>query len=213
MKKHLMHGRVRATTIIVIAAVAAAIGLWLGGKLTQPQLPEMQTAVLYPVPRQIPEFHLQRADGGVLDGADWTGHWTVAFFGFTNCPDICPITLGTLRQVWERVDAAGRAEHLRVDFISVDPDRDTPETLASYVGYFHPKFVAATGDDEQLTRLTRSLGLLYVRAPTGEGDYDVDHSASAVIIDPLGRQAGLFRPPFDVAAMSADLIALIDSSR
>lgn len=201
-------GRVSATTVILIAAAAAAVGLWLGSRMFAPAMPELEAAVLYPAPRALPDFRLTRADGSALTLADWKGGWTVAFFGYTNCPDVCPTTLATFKQVWARLEAAGAADRVRFDFVSVDPARDTPEQLAKYVGYFNARFVAATGTDEELTRLTRALGLVYSREPTDKGDYSVDHSASVVIIDPQGRELGLFRPPFDAAKIAADLQTL-----
>lgn len=202
-------GRVSATYLILIAAVGAALGLWLGSRmLAPPAASPFAAAVLYPTPRVLPDFHLTRADGGTLTPADWKGHWTVAFFGYTNCPDVCPTTLATFKAAWSKLGAAGVADRVRFDFISVDPARDTPEQLGKYVGYFSKDFVAATGTDEELTRLTRALGLIYSREPTGNGDYAVDHSASAVIIDPSGREIGLFRPPFDASQIAADLKTL-----
>jgi protein SCO1 len=201
-------GRVSATYLILVAAVAAAIGLWLGGRTFAPSAPKLVAAVMYPAPRELPDFKLQRADGAALTKADWNGRWTVAFFGYTNCPDVCPTTLATFKQVFAKVEADGIADKVRFDFISVDPQRDTPEQLTKYVGYFDKDFVAATGSDEELTKLTRALGLIYSREPTGNGDYAVDHSASAVLIDPAGREVGLFRPPFDAKAIAADLKTL-----
>jgi protein SCO1 len=202
------HGRVSATYLILIAAVAAAVGLWLGGRMFAPPAPNLAAAVMYPSPRDLPDFELERADGGTLTPADWNGRWTVAFFGYTNCPDVCPTTLATFKQVFAKLAAEGVAGKVRFDFISVDPERDTPAQLTQYVGYFDKDFVAATGSDEELTRLTRALGLIYSREKNGSGDYAVDHSASAVIIDPGGREVGLFRPPFDASAIAADLKTL-----
>ncbi len=121
---------------------------------------------------------------------------------------MCPTTLATFKQVWKRLDPAVVAQ-LRFDFISVDPARDTPDQLSRYVGYFNPGFIAATGDDESLKPLTQALGMVYSRGQPENGDYTVDHSASAVIIDPQGRQAGLFRPPFDASKIAADLSTLV----
>jgi protein SCO1/2 len=208
MSSLLRAGRVSATYLILVAAVAAAVGLWLGSRSFAPPAPKLGAAVLYPAPREVPDFTLQRADGSALTKADWTGRWTVAFFGYTNCPDVCPTTLATFKQVFAKLRADGVADKVRFDFISVDPGRDTPEQLAKYVGYFDKEFVAATGTDEQLTRVTRALGLIYSREPTGNGDYAVDHSASAILIDPGGREVGLFRPPFDASAIAADLETL-----
>jgi protein SCO1/2 len=204
-------GRVSANYLILIAALAAALGLWLGSRAFAPAAPQLTAAVLYPAPKDLPDFHLARADGSALTLADWKGHWTVAFFGYTNCPDVCPTTLATFKQAAAKLRAAGIGDRVRFDFISVDPERDTPAQLTKYVGYFDKDFIAATGTDEELTHLTRALGLVYSREPTGNGDYNVDHSASAVIIDPNGRQIGLFRPPFDATTMAADLQTLAGS--
>lgn len=198
-------GRVSATVLILIAAVAAAVGLWFGARLLgTPNAPQLRAAVLYPAPRALPPFHLTRSDNTPLTLADMQGHWTIAFFGYTNCPDVCPTTLATFKQVWKRLDPA-LAKKLRFVFVSVDPARDTPEQLARYVGFFNPDFIAATGSDEELTAITRALGLVYSREKADNGNYAVDHSASAVIIDPQGRHVGLFRPPFDADAITADL--------
>lgn len=208
MRPSLRTGRVSATYLILVAAVAAAVGLWLGSRTFAPSAPKLAAGVMYPSPRELPDFKLQRADGGALTKSDWHGRWTVAFFGYTNCPDVCPTTLATFKQVFLLLDSAGIADKVRFDFISVDPQRDTPELLAKYVGYFDKDFIAATGSDEELTTLTRALGLIYSREPTGNGDYAVDHSASAVLIDPDAREVGLFRPPFDAKAIAADLKTL-----
>ncbi len=204
-------GRVSATYLILVAAVAAAVGLWLGSRTFAPSAPKLAAAVMYPSPRDVPDFKLQRADGTTLTKADWTGRWTVAFFGYTNCPDVCPTTLATFKQVFAKLKSGGIADKVRFDFISVDPQRDTPDQLTKYVGYFDNDFIAATGTDEELTRVTRALGLIYSREPTGNGDYAVDHSASAVLIDPTGREVGLFRPPFDANAIAADLKTLAEA--
>jgi protein SCO1/2 len=202
-------GRVSATVVILIAAFGAALGLWFGSRMVgAPAPPHLESAVLYPTPRALPDFQLIRSDTQPLTLADWKGHWTVAFFGYTNCPDVCPTTLTTFKQAWKLLGAAGALDKVRFDFISVDPARDTPAPLARYVGFFSKDFVAATGSDDELTRLTRALGLVYSREKSADGNYAVDHSASAVIIDPEGREIGLFRPPFEAAKIAADLQTL-----
>jgi protein SCO1/2 len=197
--------------LFVLAAFAAALGFLFGARALAPSAPPQLGAIsLYPQTRELPDFHLDRADGGSLTLADWRGRWTLAYFGFTNCPDVCPTTLAAFKQVWKRLEAKGATDRLRIDFISVDPVRDTPEQLARYVAFYDPDFVAATGTDAELGHLTSALGLLYTRTPNAEGGVDVDHSASAVLIDPDGHQAGLVRPPFDPARIAADLEALMD---
>ncbi len=209
-----MRGRISATSLIVIAAIALGLGLWLGSQwLSRSTPPDLKTAVMYPSGLTVPDFQLQRADGRSFSANDLRGHWTIAFFGFTHCPDICPTTLAAFKQVWSKLAAQGKTDKVQFLFISVDPERDTPDKLATYVDFFNKDFVAATGTDEELTRLTRALGILYLRVPDESGGYSIDHSASAVIIDPEGRRIGMFRPPFAPDPVSSDILALIDSSR
>ena len=167
--------------------------------------------MLYPQSRALPDFNLAQATGKPLTLADWRGHWSLAFFGFTHCPDVCPNTLAVFKRVFDELGKQGKAAGLRFDFISVDPERDTAEKMASYIGYFHKDFNASTGSDAELTALTRALGLVYARVPDENGSYTVDHSAAVVIIDPEGRQLGLFRPPFAADTILADLLVLMET--
>lgn len=212
MTRQHSRARIGATPLIVIAAIAAAIGLFAGSHyFSAPADPLLKTAVMYPAPRVVPDFTLTNANGAALTQADWRDHWTVVFFGFTHCPDVCPTTLTVFKQAWTTLAAQGKTARLRFDFISVDPQRDRPEQLTRYIGFFHKDFVAATGSDVELTRLTRALGLVYARVADEQGGYTMDHSASVVIIDPAGRLVGLFRPPFDAVAIADDLATLADS--
>ncbi len=197
------------TWLILIAAAATASGLWLGNRyLAAPTPPKLENAVLYPQPRELPDFHLTQTNGAALTKADWRGHWNVVYFGYTSCPDVCPTTLATFKQAWKQLGERNLTDKVRFDFISVDPQRDTPAILAKYVGFFSPEFIAATGTDEELTPLTRALGLIYTRTTDANGNIEVDHSGSAVIVDPQARLIGMFRPPFTAAQMTADLATL-----
>lgn len=204
--------RFGATSLILVTAVAVAIGFFVGSRyFAAPAAVATKTAVMYPAPRALPEFRLVQADGTPLTAADWNGRWNLVFIGFTHCPDVCPNTLAVFKQVWGLLEAQGLAQRLRFDFVSVDPERDSGARLAEYTGFFHKDFTAATGSDEELTRFTRALGLVYARVPDDRGGYTVDHSASVVIIDPAGRVVGLFRPPFEAGAIAADLATLAGS--
>lgn len=203
-------GRVSTGLLIVIAALAAGLGLWFGNRWFNPEQPQLKAALLYPQPRAVPDFELQRASGGTLTLADWKGRWNLVFIGFTHCPDVCPTALAILKQAWTRWQQEGRAKDVQVNFISVDPTRDTPDVLKTYVAFFSPDFVAATGSDEQLEKLSTSLGMVYARHELDGGDYSVDHSANILIIDPQGRLAGMFRPGnYDADSLVADIDTLI----
>lgn len=206
-------GRALPTALILAMAFAAGLGLWLLSQQFGGNAPETVALTRYPAPRAVADFSLVRSNAKPLTKADFRDHWNLVFFGFTNCPDICPNTLGVLKQVRAQLTGAGEADRVRVHFISVDPQRDAPETLGRYAAYYDPGFVAATGSDEELTRLTRSLGVLYTREPAKDGQYTVDHSASIVLIDPQARLVGLFRPPLDAATIGADLLKLVQARR
>ena len=116
--------------------------------------------------------------------------------------------MAELKSVWAELGKRGVQDKLRFDFVSVDPDRDTADALAKYVGFFSPDFVAATGTDAELTKLTRSLGIVYSRTKKDDGSVEVDHSGSIVIVDPQGRLVGLFRPPFAAKDLADDMATL-----
>jgi len=119
-----------------------------------PKPPELQQATLLPSAKPIATFNLINQKGEAFTLDDLKGHWTFAFFGYTHCPDVCPTSLGMLGRVMRRLK-----ENLPADampqglFVSVDPQRDTPEMLAKYVAYFYPDFIAATGDPAEIHRL------------------------------------------------------------
>lgn len=206
-------GRTFPTALILVVAFAAGLGLWLLSQQFGTTNTGTTAITRYPAPRAVSEFQLTRSDGKPLTVADLKGHWNLFFFGFTHCPDICPNTLGVLKQVRAQLVHAGAADQVHIHFVSVDPQRDQPEILGRYATYYDPSFIAATGSDEELNRLTRSLGVMYTREPAKDGQYNVDHSASIVVVDPQARLVGLFRPPLDAAAIGADLLALVRSRR
>jgi protein SCO1/2 len=146
------------------------------------------------------------------------GRWSLVFFGFTHCPDVCPSALYDLdlasRQLAEANAAAGdgTGPAHQVVFVSVDPERDTPERIAQYVAYFNPGFIGVTGAHEQLAALTAQLGIAYQveEHAAGSERYDVVHSASVVLIDPRGHLRGAFPPPLDALAIARDLALLMD---
>jgi len=189
--------------LMIGVAVAIAAGIGVAFWFRTPAL-ELTAGTALPEPRKIDPFALVDQQGQTFDAAALEGRWTVLFTGFTHCPDICPTTLATLAELDERLGPAAP----RFLFVSVDPERDTPERIAAYLEHFDPDLVGATGTRDAIESFTRGLGLAQVRNPGVRGEYTVDHSAALVLIDPRARLAGYFQPPYDIDALEADLARL-----
>lgn len=199
----------RIFLIVVIALAAIATGLVVSSVLFD-RSQELRAARAFPEPRPMPEFELHDASGEALTSEDLQGQWSLMFFGFTNCPDICPDTLAVLGAAVDDLENMGASSKPQVVFVSVDPARDDGEALGDYVRWFDEDFIGATGSEEALESLTSELGIYFAldEPDPDSGFYTVDHSASVMIIDPQGRIYGRFAPPFDRQDIAADLFAL-----
>ena len=172
--------------------------VWRGEQ--KPEIP----GLLWPDPPTLQAFSLTGDDGAALTEADMRGRWTFLFFGFTQCPDVCPGTLSVLKQVKTRLaDDAAFRERGQVLFVSVDPERDTPARIGPYVRYFDEQFKAATGPEDALTALTRQIGVIFARLPGSGDDYTMDHTASIFLVDPRLRVLSVFGLPHDAAEIAA----------
>ena len=202
----------RTTAWILIAALAAGLGLWAGQRwfaARTPVAPALQAVKLFDQPRELPTFSLQQSDGTQLVPGELKGHWTLVFLGFTHCPDVCPTTLAQLAQAQKQWAALPEATRPRVLFVSVDPDRDTPDRVGEYAHGFHRDTLAATGDVATLEAFARSLSMVFMKVPAPEGapadQYGIDHSASIAVLDPQARMAGVIVPPLQPKAIAEDL--------
>jgi protein SCO1/2 len=132
------------------------------------------------------ELRLTDHAGRARTLADFKGKVTVVFFGFTRCPDVCPSTLAELKLVKEKLGKDG--DRLQVLFVTVDPERDTPELLAKYVPAFDPSFLGLYGDAEATARTAKEFKVFYQKVPGSSPDnYSVDHTAASYVYDPQGR--------------------------
>ncbi len=151
------------------------------------------------------EFRLLSETGQEITEADMAGVPTVVFFGFTNCPDVCPTAMARIAAATEAA-GEGLESDLRVLFVSVDPGRDTPARLAHYTGFFSERVTGATADYDTLRAMTRRYRATFgYDQPNEFGDYNVSHSSAMYVFDAEGRARALFRPSDSVSAMTADL--------
>jgi protein SCO1/2 len=162
-----------------------------------------RNAIIFEAPRQIDAPRLVDQEGNAFDGTAFNGAWSVVFFGFTHCPDVCPTTLSLLRQVQDGLKPA-QGQRLPVAFYlsTVDPARDTPEQLKPYVTHFSPVFRGLTGEFLDVHRFATQLNTPFRKSLLPDGGYTVDHGSNLALIDPRGQFAGFVTPPFDVAKLT-----------
>ena len=186
--------------MIAAALCAAFAGFYLARQLDS-TAPALASGTWLPQPRSLGDFRLLDDGGRPFSLQNLQGAPTLVFFGFTHCPDVCPTTLMKLAQVVKRAGLP----RLRVLFVSVDPERDSPQAIAQYLRAFSPDFRGATGSSEQIAALARVFGVAVSRVQLPGGDYTMDHSAVVFLLDDQARIAALFTPPFDVPRLAADL--------
>lgn len=175
--------------VALLALIAGMVGFHYWQQQHEPE-----HTLLYPQARTLADFRLQGHTGSTVTREQLYGQWTLAFVGYTYCPDICPLTLAQLSGVHEDLQQHVK-EPLGIWFVSVDPNRDTPEQLANYVHYFDQAAVlGVTAGHDQLFPFVRQLGLMYAMSSTTEEHYLVDHSASIVLINPQGQLVAMFKP-------------------
>ena len=160
----------------------------------------------------LPEFHLIDHNNQNLDQSRLSGKWSLVFFGYTHCPDICPTSLQTLAEMMKMIDDPDVRNAIQVIFISVDPDRDSAEVLKSYVHYFNDDFIGATAPLAALNPLTKALGVRHSREKSDEDQakYEVSHSSVMILLDPTVKFAGVFSAPHSAPAMARDLSKIIE---
>jgi protein SCO1 len=190
--------------VIAAAGVAAAL-IWSH----KPPLALATGAVLVPS-RALPDFSLIDHQGRSFGAANLRGHWSLMFFGYTNCPDFCPTTLTTLAAMEKRLRAAKAVVPPQVIFVSVDAKRDTPALLAKYVPYFDPDFIGLTAADQPaIERQAKKWGIAVTIEPAANGDYTVDHSGAMFVINPAGNLTAILTGPFTVDALQSDFKRIV----
>ena len=134
------------------------------------------------------EFELQATTGEVFTDKDMLGRPHLVFFGFTNCPEVCPTTLYEISGWLEEIGDA--AKDIDVYFVSIDPERDTQEILTNYLSPFKPRVVGLTGSLEEMDKAAKGFHIYYKKVPTDDGDYTMDHTARIALMKPDGTFAG-----------------------
>jgi protein SCO1 len=204
-----MRNRTQLVSLVVICFIAA--GLIAALYWHHPSAAtNLATGSRLEPSRTLADFSLIDHRGGTFSNAQLKDHWSLLFFGYTNCPDFCPATLTTLAALNKRL----RSEHFQtlpqVLFMSVDAARDTPQQLSRYVPYFDPSFIGLTARNQpDIEAVAEKLGVAVIITPAKDGTYTVDHSGSIFVIDPAGKLAAILSGPFTVEALNADWRKLV----
>jgi len=187
--------------LVVIAVVVASFVHRISMPRVMP-VSEMKVNGLYllDTPRDIGDFALVDHHGEPFTPERFKGRWSLVFFGFTYCPDVCPTTMAFLNEFVHSLEGT-EAQDTQVVMVSVDPARDTVEKLSTYVPYFNPGFIGVTGEFLDIHRFATALNTPFRKVTGTGGDYLVDHSANVVLINPRGDYHGFFKAPLDLAKM------------
>lgn len=180
--------------LLVAAVVALLVMVWAVGRV---ETNRVEQAAAYGTPFELVDQNDRPATEAVLRGRP-----TALFFGFTHCPDVCPTTLYEMAGYQKALKAEGR--DLGVVFVSVDPERDTPDILRTYVGALSPDIVALTGDPAKVSEMVKGFGIHAAKVPQGDS-YTMDHTASVLLLDRDGRFVGTIAYGEDPNAARAKL--------
>ncbi len=203
-------GASRTPFLIIIALISLAAGYGLSQfRATEsPDTPiaiPLKAATLLEPPKVLKnDFQLSDHDGRPFNLDSLQGHWSFIFFGYTHCPDVCPITLKIMQSAWKKIPHHNG--EVKLYFVSVDPDRDNLDILKRYTRYFDPSFIGVTGKADEIDRFTNQLGILYGFEDKDEktGAYVVNHSAHIILLDPEGRWRAVLSPPFEAENIASD---------
>lgn len=190
MSKSLPHA---ALAVVVTLVLVTAV--WFLFPDEKP-IPEALRGTLLQAPKPLTSFTLQDSVGRPFTLERLEGKWSLMFFGYTHCPDVCPSTLAILNAVSKGLSDDPVAADTQYLFVSVDPGRDTPAQLKEFLAYFNPDFLGVTGDKVQIDNLTGQLGILYLfDGDLTSDNYLVNHSTAIALVDPSRRLIGYFKAP------------------
>lgn len=180
----------RSLLLLAIAAGTLTASLWVSranhGQRDWASAPPALQSILWPAARPIAGFQLKTQHEQPFANADLIGHWSLLYFGYLQCPDVCPTTLQTLRGVQKLLEGEGDST-TRFIFVSVDPANDTPERIGGYLKFFGDDLIGLSGNPQGLVALAGSLGVMYAENVAPDGTRSMDHTTSIIVVDPQGR--------------------------
>lgn len=207
---------VKQTVIVLVAIICLMVGIIVARVMRAPEFTPQQLyqmgAVIKQDSKKLADFSLVDHQGKRFDNERLKGKWSLLFFGYTYCPDVCPTTMALLSRLQGQLEGTEAEGKTQTVLLSVDPERDTPEKLAEYVKHFNEDFIGVTGELEEVFSFARDLNSMFAKAPLDEeGGYLVDHSMSIMLINPEGEQHGFLRSPHKLEEMKQVIPVIIDN--
>jgi len=197
----------RRLVVAQLAAIAIVVAV-IGWSLWQSRAAPSLNGMLLDPPQEIPAIQLTGSDGQPHTLTDFQGKVTVVFFGYTHCPDVCPMTASTMARA--RAMLGNQADRVQLVFVSVDPERDPPERLASYLAKYDPTFLGLTGDEDRIRELATAFGVHYAKVEsTSALGYLVEHTSSSFVLDTQGKLRAILPFGLTPEQVASDLRALL----
>lgn len=209
-------GLQRILMIIGLAALAVVAGIWLQLRMSAPEMPPETNATLLRAARPIGDARLLDTQGREFTIQQLKGRWSLVFFGFTHCPDVCPTTLAILGQVARRLEELPDRQQPQLVFVSVDPERDVPAIVKGYVEHFDKKMIGLTGELDQVEALAARMGVAFQKVPLDQGGYSMDHSAAIFMLNPGAELNAIISAPHSVEGITDDyrkIVTFMDKQR
>ncbi len=203
-------GLQRILMIIGLATLAVVAGLWLQLRMSAPAVPPETNATLLRTARPIEDVRLQDTLGNEFRIQQLQGRWSLVFFGFTHCPDVCPTTLTILGQVARSLSDLPEAQRPQLVFVTVDPERDVPSVIKGYVEHFDKNMIGLTGELAQIEALAAQLGVAFQKVPLDQGGYSMDHSAAILMLNPGAELNAIISAPHTVEGVSGDYRKIVE---
>jgi protein SCO1/2 len=204
---------VTASVIVAVAFLALFAGFFVSQKPHRPSQLDLSKfhGTFLSQAREVSPFLLTGIDGKPFNNASLHGHWTMVFFGFTNCGSVCPTTMAELGKTYRILEQKMKNNLPQFVMISVDPDRDSIEKLNHYVKAFDPHFYGARGDAEAIKSMTKEMGIAYAKINSPGDDpnqYDIEHTGTVMLFNPKGELSAFFTTPHQASLLAKDYLML-----
>lgn len=194
-------GSIKLTVIVLLVFIAVVVGgfvyTMMKPQVLSPAALRANNAFVFDRMRDIGEFNLIDDNNQPFTSAQLRGKWSLLFFGYTYCPDICPTSMVLLNQFYAKLTPE-LASETQIVFVSVDPARDDAAKLHEYVRYFNPQFRGVTGEFMALQQFATALSIPFAKVPGGGDNYQIEHSGSIAIINPQGHYVGFLKAPHEL---------------